>query len=142
MSQERKGVEPTYTISFWLRELLVPVDGSGSSMKALDLAVDFAMRYGSRITVLYACSDCSDAEEVRSQVDKRVGGRAEYAFRVVQFDPRSSSATNEILRALSEGSYDAVIMGARGTSVNSDINVGSTAIAVAAHAPVTVILVR
>ncbi|AMD30659.1 MAG: universal stress protein [Acidilobus sp.] len=137
-----RGVEPSYTISFWLRELLVPVDGSGSSMKALDLAVDFAMRYGSRLTVLYACSECSSADVVRKLVEDRVGGRAEYRFVVSRYSQSSSSAANEILKTIAEGSYDAVIMGARGTSINGDINVGSTAIAVAAHAPVTVILVR
>lgn len=136
------GSEPSYTVSFWLKELLVPVDGSGSSMKALDLALDFAMRYGSRITALLVCNDSSRAESVRKQVEERASGKAEIAFKAVSYDPSMSSVANEILKAIAEGSYDAVIMGARGTSINGDINVGSVAMAVAAHAPVTVILVR
>ncbi len=134
--------EPSYTVSFWLRELLVPVDGSGSSLKALDLAIDFAMRYGSRLTLLYVCERCERAEEVRSLVEKRINGRIEYSFRVVSYDSRVSSVSNEILRAIADGNYDVVIMGARGTTVNSDLSVGSTAMAVASNAPVTVILVR
>jgi nucleotide-binding universal stress UspA family protein len=139
---EQGGGEPSYTVSFWLKELLVPVDGSGSSMKALDLAIDFAMRYGSRITVLFVCPDASRAESVRKQVEEKASGRAEVTFKAVSYDPSTSSVANEILKAIAEGSYDAVIMGARGTSINGDINVGSVAMAVAAHAPVTVILVR
>jgi Universal stress protein family. len=46
------------------------------------------------------------------------------------------------LKVINEEPYDAVIMGARGTSLNSDINIGSTALAISINAPVSVILVR
>ncbi len=130
--------EPTYYVSFWFREVLVPVDGSESSMKALDLAVDFARRYGSRITVLTATR--GDPSRIRSAVEARVGGRAPLQFKAVSLDEATSPA-NEVLREVGSGKYDAVIMGARGLTV-SDVNIGSTAMAVVANAPVTVIIVR
>jgi len=114
------------------------VYGSESSLKALELAVDFARRYGSRITVLAATYD--SAEQVRKAVEARVAGRAAYEFKAVRLD-ESTSPANEVLKELGTGKYDAVIMGARGLTV-SDVNIGSTAMAVAANAPVTVIIVR
>ena len=45
---------PTYEKSFIFRRTLVPIDGSESSLKALDLAVDLAKHYGSEITAIYA----------------------------------------------------------------------------------------
>ncbi|MGC9072067.1 MAG: universal stress protein [Acidilobus sp.] len=130
--------EPTYYVSFWFREILVPVDGSASSLKALDLAVDFARRYGSRITVLAAVR--GDPEQVRRAVESRVGGVAPYGFKYAKLDEATSPA-NEILKELGTGKYDAVIIGARGLTV-SDVNIGSTAMAVVANAPVTAIIVR
>ncbi len=130
--------EPTYYVSFWFREVLVPVDGSESSLRALDLAVDFARRYGSRITVLTASH--GDASRIRAAVEARAAGRAPLEFKAVRLDEGTSPA-NEVLRELGTGKYDAVIMGARGLTV-SDVNIGSTAMAVVANAPVTVIIVR
>jgi nucleotide-binding universal stress UspA family protein len=52
--------EPTYTVSFWLRKIVVLVDGSENSFRALELALDFAMRYGSQITVIHACDTCKE----------------------------------------------------------------------------------
>ena len=130
--------EPTYYVSFWFREVLVPVDGSENSLKALDLAVDFARRYGSRITVLAATH--GDASKIRAAVEARVAGRAPFEFKAVGLDETTSPA-NEVLKEVGTGKYDAVIMGARGLTV-SDVNIGSTAMAVVANAPVTVIIVR
>lgn len=133
--------EPSYTVSFWIRKILVPVDGSENSFRALELAIDFAMRYGSQITVLHICEDC-DEKKIRELVEKRVNGRVDYDFKIVKFLNKESSVSNEILKFLNENSYDAVILGARGQSINSDINIGSVALSVSVNAPTTVILVR
>lgn len=132
---------PTYTVSLWFRRILVPVDGSENSMRALELATDFSLRYGSRVTLLHVCYDCNGIEQLKKKVEERISGRIEYEFRTVKMSPDSSVA-NEILNVINEGTYDAVIMGARGTSVNSDINIGSTVLSVAANASITVIIVR
>ncbi|AAY80692.1 universal stress protein [Sulfolobus acidocaldarius] len=133
--------EPTYIVSFWLRRILVPIDGSENSLRALDLAVDFAMRYGSKVTVLHVCENCND-KEVEEHVKKRVNGRIVYDFKVLKYSSKESSVSNEILKHINESTYDAVIMGARGLSISSELNVGSVAVSVALNAPTTVILVR
>ncbi|MFP3203896.1 MAG: universal stress protein [Metallosphaera yellowstonensis] len=132
---------PTYTVSMWFRRILVPVDGSENSMRALELALDFSMRYGSKVTVIYACNRCSDAEEVKARVKEKLNEKIEYEYRTVDV-PQDSSISNEILRTLSEGVFDAVIMGARGNTTNSDINTGSNALSIVVNAPITVIVVR
>ncbi|BDB97421.1 MAG: universal stress protein [Saccharolobus sp.] len=134
--------EPSYFVSFWLRKILVPVDGSENSLRALDLAVDFGMRYGSRVTIVHVCGDCNNAEDIKSIIEKRINNRIEYNMKILKVNMKESSIANEILKILNEEPYDAIIMGARGTSVNSEINIGSTALALSINAPVTVILVR
>ncbi|QIW24231.1 universal stress protein [Sulfolobus sp. S-194] len=133
--------EPTYTVSFWLRKILVPIDGSENSFRALDLAIDFAMRYGSQISIIHVCEECNE-QAIKEKVEKRVNGRVDYEFKIIKYSSKESSISNEILRFLSENSYDAVILGARGLSINSDINIGSIALSISVNAPTTVILVR
>ncbi|EZQ06923.1 MULTISPECIES: universal stress protein [Acidianus] len=133
--------EPTYTVSLWFRKILVPIDGSENSLRALELATDFSLRYGSKVSVLYVCSTCEDIEHIRKKVDERVGKKIEYEFKVIKIQ-KESSVSNEILRTVNEDTYDAILLGSRGTSVNSDINIGSVALSVTANASVTVIIVR
>jgi len=133
--------EPTYTVSYWLRKILVPIDGSENSFRALELAIDFAMRYGSQISILHVCEDCNE-NEIKNLVEKRVKGRVDYELKILRYSNKESSVSNEILKFLSENAYDAVILGARGLSITSDINIGSVALSVSVNAPTTVILVR
>jgi len=133
--------EPTYTVSLWFRKVLVPIDGSENSLRALDLAEDFSMRYGSKITVVYVCVQCDESSHIKKKIEERIGQKIEYDFKVINMS-KESSVANEILKIISEDTFDAIILGARGTSVNSDINIGSTALSVTANAPITVITVR
>ncbi len=133
-------MEPSYKISFWFRKLLVPVDGSELSVKALELALDFNMRYGSEVVVLNVCSACTE-EEVKGVIEKKLKRKLPFNVKVRR-PSYDSSVANEILQEINEGSYDAVIMGARGLTSNPDIVTGSVALSVVANAPITVILVR
>ncbi|AEE94190.1 UspA domain protein [Acidianus hospitalis W1] len=132
---------PTYTVSLWFRRILVPVDGSENSMRALELATDFSLRYGSKVTVIHVCNTCEEAEHVKKKVEERIGDKIDYDFKIIKMS-NDSSVPNEILKVINEDTFDAVIMGSRGTSVNSDINIGSTVLSVAANASITVIIVR
>ncbi len=133
-------MEPTYKVSFWFRKILVPIDGSENSLKALDLAIDFNMRYGSEITVVHVCENC-DKDRIKKLIEMRTKGKINYVFKVRHLT-NETSQSNEILQEINEGNYDAVIMGARGLTTNPDIITGSVTMAVIANAPVTVITVR
>lgn len=135
-------IEPSYKVSFWMRKILVPVDGSENSLRALDLAVDFGMRYGSKVTVLYVCEYCERAEEIKGLVSKRVESKIFYDFKVAKYNARESSVPNEIIKLITDEGYDTIIMGAKGSSINIDTNIGSTALSITVNAPITVIIVR
>lgn len=137
--------EPTYRISYKFRRVLVPVDGSESSMLALEFALDMAMRYGSRVTVLFACpgNERELAESVRKNVIERA---AKYNvivdLKVMPFEVSTGSPASVVVKEALEGGYDAVVLGARGRTVSEELLIGSVALAVVAHVPSTVILVR
>ncbi len=137
---------PKYVVSLWFRKILVPVDGSGLSMKAINLAIDFAHRYGSKITALFVLPESSASEKVDNikrkiiSISKDSGIEIDFKCRRIHF-PESSIA-KEIIDEINEGLYDAVIMGAKGLSGGEEAPIGSVATAVAILAPCTVILVR
>ncbi|MHA1590642.1 MAG: universal stress protein [Candidatus Njordarchaeales archaeon] len=147
MSEEIKYVsEKSYFVALWFRRILVPVDGSGASLKALDLAIDFAKRYGSSVTVLSVVPENfpkERVEEIFSKVREKVmnqGIQVEYKIRKVQF-PQSSIAT-EILREAEDGLFDLIIIGAKGLSGDEETPIGSVAAAVAVLATCSVIIIR
>lgn len=135
--------EPTYEISFLFRKILVPVDGSENSYRALDFAVDIARRYGSKLVVYHVSIKGSREENPIEQAKKRLkkyGLLVDY--KTVEIDPNESSVAKAIIDELDRGNYDMVVLGARGRSLSAEINLGSTALAVSIHSPVTVVIVR
>ncbi len=137
---------PKYLVSLWFRKILVPVDGSGLSMKAINLAIDFAHRYGSKITAIFVLPESSASGKIDKikekimSISKDSGVDIDFKCRRIHF-PESSIA-KEIIDEINEGLYDAVIMGAKGLSGGEETPIGSVATAVAILAPCTVILVR
>lgn len=135
---------PTYEISFMFRRILVPIDGSENSLKALDLAADLAKHYGSHITVLFAkprgySADFKPLEKARKRIaDKGVN----VEFKELEFDPAENSTAGKILEEIINGNYDLVVMGARGRTLSSELTIGSKALSIASNSPVTVIIVR
>ncbi len=138
MSEEELK-EPTYSVSFWFRKILVPFDGSGLSKKALALAKDFSYRYGSEVHAIYVCDVCNDVDRVREEATKIFN---KVKFIVRRFDPSDSSVVNELLKALDEGEFDAVIVGSKGNSLNTTRVIGSVALSLALEFPGTVIIIR
>ncbi|NPA05108.1 MAG: universal stress protein [Crenarchaeota archaeon] len=134
--------EPMYTISFLFRRILVPFDGSEHSKRALEVAIDFAKRYGSKITVLYVQETPEAGKGIEDYV-RRLAERSgvELELKIRKPNPYSSVA-NEVIREVTEGGYDIVIMGARGNTLNEDLLIGSVALALIVNAPVSVMVVR
>ena len=131
--------EPKYRVSFWFRKVLVPFDSSGPSKKALELAKDFSYRYGSAVDVIYVCTICEEAERVKTEA---LSIFPEAKFFVRKFDPAESSVTSEILKVLDEGDYDAVILGARGNSLDVSRPLGSVTSGIMMSFSGTIIVVR
>lgn len=135
--------EPTYEISFYFRRILVPVDGSEPSLRALDLALDLARRYGSRITVLHVKPRGVNSRHILEKVNKRIENKGiPVTIKVEEIDPIKESIAKKILDEVAEGGHDIVVLGARGLTVSEELTIGSTALAVAINTTTTTIIVR
>ncbi len=139
-------LEPTYKISFKYRRVLVPFDGSGPSVQALELALDWSQRYGSKITVLYAFPKNAPREHVENVLRsaERIAESKTIQVHVkgVEYDPLKESPSSTILKEANEAGYDAIIVGARGTSTYEDLVLGSVALSLLHNAYATVVIVR
>ncbi len=136
-------LEPRYTISYMFRRILVPVDGSETSLRALDVALDFARRYGSKVAVLHVHAPGANTAAVREAVERKVRDRGvdvEIKFR--EYNPQTSSVANEIISEIIEGGYDLVVLGARGNTPNEDLMIGSVALSVTINSATSVMIVR
>jgi nucleotide-binding universal stress UspA family protein len=137
------SIEKRYEISFLFRRILVPIDGSENSFKALDLALDFAKRYGSKIHCVHVKRVNEDDKEIRELIERKsMEKRIHIEYEVLTYNPSESSVSSELIRYINEHGFDAVIIGARGRTLSEDINIGSTALSVVINAPITVIVVR
>ncbi|MEM4557800.1 MAG: universal stress protein [Desulfurococcaceae archaeon] len=135
---------PSYAISFYFRRILVPVDGSETSLKALLVAADFAQRYGSRITVVYAKpKGFVEAEDPLAKAKERLKDvSVDVVYKQLEYDHLSDSPQSALLREILSGGYDLVIIGARGKTALSEANIGGVALFLATNAPVSLFIVR
>ncbi|ABM80786.1 universal stress protein [Hyperthermus butylicus] len=136
-------LEPSYAISYLFRRILVPVDGSESSMRALEVALDFARRYGSKVSVLHVHAPGADTKAIREAIEKRVrdkGVAVDIKFK--EYNPQTSSVANEIISEIIEGGYDLVVLGARGNTANEDLMIGSVALSITINSATSVMIIR
>jgi nucleotide-binding universal stress UspA family protein len=138
------------------KRVLVPMDGSPISLSALDLAIEFSMRDGSKLSLLYVvtppplCSIKTFTEEMskvgQSVLEEAVkkcesaGLRATKLLKIAENN--NTSTANEIVKETIHGRYDCVILGSRGYAGEFGILMGSVAISVAISLPCTTIIVR
>ncbi|MCY0867869.1 MAG: universal stress protein [Desulfurococcus sp.] len=134
---------PSYQISFYYRRILVPVDGSENSLKALDFALDLARHYGSRVIIVHAKPKGKARSDPYERVKQRIRRESlSVEYKTIEYDPLSDSCSSAILREIIEGGYDAIVLGARGLSLTTDIPVGSTALSLVVNSPVSVFVIR
>ena len=137
--------EPSYTIAYLFRKILVPIDGSSYSLRAASVAIDFAQRYGSRLTFIHITSSKNkeEAEKIFDEVKKMVyEAGIEAEFKIKKIDIPKSSVAAEIIKEAREGLYSAIIMGSRGLSESEDLTIGETALSISTFAPCSVLIIR
>ncbi|MCQ5377384.1 MAG: universal stress protein [Candidatus Methanomethylicia archaeon] len=138
------------------KNILVPLDGSPASLRALDMAIEFSMKDGSKLTLIYVVAPppfCNVKEfiEEMSKVGRSVldmacakcecAGLTSRKLLKIAESNRTSTA-NEIVREAIDGHYDCVILGSRGYSGEMGILMGSVAVSAAISLPCTTIIVR
>jgi nucleotide-binding universal stress UspA family protein len=148
------------------KKILVPLDGSAHSLKALEEAVQIAKISSGKITLINVCSLLSvlidpsvsgndviptDAAVSRMMeaVQKcgsqilRVGEQRISAMGVqVEKILVEGHAVQEIARAANEGNFDLIAMGARGVSHMREMVLGSVTDGVLHHAHCAVLVIK
>jgi len=136
-------------------KILVPLDGSEHSIKALEMAVQIALKFNGKITLVHIYSIGGLAtsptpvhefiEAIRkvgagilTEGEKRV--KAEGAQ--VETLLIEGHAVEQIVKTCREGKFDLIVMGARGLSKIKEMLLGSVSDGVVRHACCPVLVVK
>lgn len=143
MNKNNLGVdERVFRISFMFRRIIVPFDGSESSLVALDMALELSRTLGSHVTVAYACEDENEAKNVLEKAVERAREKGLSIETKVLKVGNDESVASVILREINRGGYDLVVMGARGKSYYEDLRLGSIASAVVMNSSKSFFIIR
>lgn len=128
--------------------VLVPVDGSDCSIRALRFALDFVGRFDGTIRVVHFTDyEGEDTEALLERIDEVLDATDVEVDAEVLIDPQlnraraSNRVGKDILALVEEGDYDHVVMGHHGTGFVGSLILGSAAETVTQNAtiPVTVV---
>ena len=147
------------------RNVLVAVDGSENSDRALDLALDLGEKYDADITILnvsrslamgvvpeestaYASGSLATFAKDLRKIHEEILSKAVAHAKMVKPDLAISSMLKEgdpaleIVNVAKEGGFDVVVVGHKGLGRVKELFLGSTSEKVAHLAPCPVIIVR
>ena len=152
-------------------KILVPVDGSEHSVKALEKAIEMAKKFDGRITLIHVYSvtvqpiivpepatlsspgipyltaaEISRVAEAARDFGNKVLKDGEERARAGKVGVEKvlieGHAVQEIVKAAKEGSFDLIVLGARGISHIREMFLGSVTDGVIHHAPCPVLVVK
>jgi len=153
----KSSLPPVAVPELQLKHILVPVDFSECSRKALDYAVSFARQFNADVTMLHVVVAVPlppqmlvfEAETLSAKYHEQAAKqlsewRNEIAPRAtVKATVRAGTAAHqEIIAAAHECNCDLIVIGSHGRSGLARILTGSTAERVVRHAPCPVLVVR
>lgn len=137
------------------RRILLPVDGSGTTERALENAVDLADRYDAEIRVLYVVDAAVFANDVETgtiveefeSAGERIVGEVAERIRDAGHDHVTADVVRgtphrEILEYVDDHGIDVVVMGTRGRTGLDRYLLGSVTEKVVRLSPVPVLTVR
>jgi nucleotide-binding universal stress UspA family protein len=136
-------------------KILVPLDGSESSLHALEKAVQIAKKFDGGITLINVYS-VSSFNVTPSQVFTYVleirksgelilsKGKKIVKAEGLQVETflKEGHIVEEILKMAREGNFDLIVIGAKGISRLKEILLGSVSHGVTTHAPCPVLIVK
>ncbi len=139
-----------------ISRILVPVDFSESSRKALQYAVAFAQQFGAEILLLHVLEPAPPQIEIMEAVLTDTTFREEATLELSQWQREAVSLSRavkavvrngtapdqEIVRAAEEDDIDLIIMGNHGRMGLARVFIGSTAEKVVRRAPCPVLVIR
>jgi nucleotide-binding universal stress UspA family protein len=154
-----------------VQKILVPLDGSEHSLKALEIAIQIAKKFGGKITLIHVYSVAvrpiivpepatltpsgfpvmTSTEVSRvAEAARKSGGNilADGEQRVkaegveVETLLREGHSVQEIVKTATEGKFDLIVIGARGISRIRELLLGSVSDGVIHHATCPVLVVK
>jgi len=152
-------------------KILVPLDGSEHSLRALEIAIQLAKKFGGKVTLVHVYSvsvrpiimpepttltppgvpvmtpaEVSRVVEATRRVGTRVlqDGEQKVKLENVQVETMlvEGQVVQEITRTAKEGRFDIIVMGARGISKIREMLLGSVSDGVIRHASCPVLVVK
>jgi nucleotide-binding universal stress UspA family protein len=137
--------------AFTIKKILVPVDFSECSNKALQYAIPIAKQFGAKITLMHAllypfesaemamaeAAGIQAAREELNRLSQKIGDGI--TTRAIL---RVGKAPGEIVEAAKETGADLIVISTHGRSGLAHVLLGSTAERVVRHAPCPVLVVR
>jgi len=160
----RNGVLPPISLpEVSLKRILVPVDFSKQSRKAMEYGLSFARQFNAEVLLLHVLEFAPAAMPVspaspmpiihdamtqtawRESAAKQLAAWRNESGKpiAVKASVRDGvSAHAEIVKAATEGNFDLIILGTQGRTGLAHLLIGSTAERVVRHAPCPVLVVR
>jgi len=151
------------------KKILVPLDGSEESLKALDVAVEIAVKFKGELTLIHAysvagvtaylpepsvtvgvpvmsASDVSKLVEAARGAGKKILDEGKKRIKVsgveVHMLLEEGHPVHEIVRAAQDGKFELIVMGARGLSHIRELLLGGVSDAIMHHAACPVLIVK
>lgn len=150
-------------------KILVPLDGSEQSLRALDVAVEIATKFGGKLTLIHAysvagvmaylpepsttvgvpvmsASDISKLAESAREAGKKILDEGKKHIKASGVEVHTvleeGHPVHEIVRAAQEGKFGLIVMGARGLSHIRELLLGGVSDAIMHHAVCPVLIVK
>ena len=136
-------------------KVLVPIDNSEHSKKALARALELAEKQGAEVTIMTVVPVASDfldeslvniQDKLRAENQKWLDtAKADFeakGIKVATILEKGIVPANNIIRRAEEDKFDRIVMGSTGRTGLAKVLMGSTAAKVVAHAPCEVTIVR
>lgn len=141
-----------------MKKILVPIDGSDHSIKALSKAKEIGTLSGAEVTILFVVNDLKNhpyaidrhyLEELRGQlvnqsnkiVDEAEKHFTDYPGKVEKL-VRTGNIETEILEVAHSGGFDLIVIGSRGLGRFAKTMLGSTSQKVINNAEISVLVVK
>ena len=130
-------------------KILVPVDGSEHSQRALEIAVKIAKKFEGKITLIHVCSVRIEPEEFfifeafrKAGVNILADGEGRVEAEGIQVEKllKKGHTVQEILKTAREDEFNLIVMGTRGVSKIRKILLGSVSDGVIRNSPCPVLV--
>jgi len=136
-------------------KILVPLDGSEHSIKALEIAVQIALKFDGQITLIHVCS-IGNLEAYPRPIDEFIQAIRKNGTKILADGEKKVKAegitaekllkeghpVEEIIKSCKDDEFDLIVIGARGLSKIKEILLGSVSDGVTRHAHCPVVVVK